>query len=414
MEINKIHIFMNLKSYFLLSIVVGMAFACSSDENVPEVEVFTPDATLSLAAVADGKSLTKAESEANVAPEDDAINSLHVMVFNSISGLLQTDHVAENSNQVEEMPVQSGSVKILVLANAETTEGQFATLEKALEYQRSLDKETLENGLSMSSKLVVADLAEGMHNVFGNPEDFPEHIPAVKQTDAIKLTRHIAQINLASVSIKSDNGNASFVIDSVFVANVKGYSLMAANSTEEWGAVESEDAPKGESLWWYGQYENNYWNGEYKTIEGGLLKADLLGFAANGRTVTSSSPWRPDKGQLACGKSFIVYENMAAAAEPGQRTLLVLKGTYTDDNGKEEKDRFYTISVNDPNRGYKLTEGDGAPKHNFVKRNYRYNIFLSINSSGSDRPYDPVTEACMNVAVEVASWEVINQYEELD
>lgn len=51
---------MKLKSYFLLSIVVGMTFACSSDENVPEVEVFTPDATLSLAAVADGKSLTKA------------------------------------------------------------------------------------------------------------------------------------------------------------------------------------------------------------------------------------------------------------------------------------------------------------------------------------------------------------------
>ncbi|MEY8485970.1 hypothetical protein AALE46_03490 [Tannerellaceae bacterium 33-180] len=47
---------MKLKSYFLLSIVVGMAFACSSDENVPEVEVFTPDATLSLATVADGKS----------------------------------------------------------------------------------------------------------------------------------------------------------------------------------------------------------------------------------------------------------------------------------------------------------------------------------------------------------------------
>ncbi len=54
---------MKLKSYFLLSIVVGMTFACSSDENVPEVEVFTPDATLSLAAVADGKSLLKPVKE---------------------------------------------------------------------------------------------------------------------------------------------------------------------------------------------------------------------------------------------------------------------------------------------------------------------------------------------------------------
>ena len=78
-----------------------------------------------------------------------------------------------------------------------------------------------------------------------------------------------------------------------------------------------------------GQYENEYWNGEYKTIEDGLLKADLLGFNANKRKVTSSSPWKPETGQLACGKSFIVYENMVDAVKPGQRTLLVLKGTYT-------------------------------------------------------------------------------------
>lgn len=414
MEINKIHIFMKLKSYFLLSIVVGMAFACSSDENVPEVEVFTPDATLSLAAVADGKSLTKAGEGENIDQEEDAIKSLHVMVFYA-GGNLQVDKVVAATNRVENLDVQSGAVKILVLANAGTRENQFGTLEKALAYQRALDNEGGTNGYSMSSRLIETTLDEGKHNIFGNIEDFPGHMPNVsKEGNDIKLTRHIAQINLTSVSVKSDKGNASFVIDSVFVANVKGYSLMAANSTEEWGAVESEEAPKGESLWWYGQYENNYWNGEYKTIEGGLLKADLLGFDANGLTVNSSSPWRPDKGQLACGKSFIVYENMTAATDPGQRTLLVLKGTYTDDNGKVEKDRFYTISVNDPNRGYTLTEGDDAPKHNFVKRNYRYNISLSINSSGSDRPYDPVTEACMNVAVEVASWEVINQAEELD
>ena len=45
---------------------------------------------------------------------------------------------------------------------------------------------------------------------------------------------------------------------------------------------------------------------------------------------------------------------------------------------------------------------------------YRYNISLTINSSGSDRPYDPVTEACMDVAVTVADWDVIEQNEDLD
>lgn len=160
------------------------------------------------------------------------------------------------------------------------------------------------------------------------------------------------------------------------------------------------------------QYENEYWNGEYKTIEDGLLKADLLGFNANKRKVTSSSPWKPETGQLACGKSFIVYENMVDAVKPGQRTLLVLKGTYTDDNGRVEENRFYTIPVNA--MGTMTDAEGGTPDHSCVKRNYRYNISLTINSSGSDRPYDPVTEACMDVAVTVADWDVIEQNEDLD
>lgn len=265
----------------------------------------------------------------------------------------------------------------------------------------------------MSSRLIEATLDEGMHNIFGNIEDFSGHMPNVsKEGNDIKLTRHIAQINLKSVSIQSDNEKASFVIDSVFVANVKGYSLMAANSTEEWGAVESEEAPKGGSLWWYGQYENEYWNGEYKTIEDGSLKADLLGFNANQREVTSSSPWKPETGQLACGKSFIVYENMVDAVEPGQRTLLVLKGTYADGNGRVEANRFYTIPVNA--MGTMTDAEGGTPDHSYVKRNYRYNISLTIKSSGSDRPYDPASEACMDVAVTVADWDVIEQNEDLD
>ena len=122
--------------------------------------------------------------------------------------------------------------------------------------------------------------------------------------------------------------------------------------------------------------------------------------------------WKPETGQLACGKSFIVYENMVDAVKPGQRTLLVLKGTYTDDNGRVEENRFYTIPVNA--MGTMTNAEGGTPDHSYVKRNYRYNISLTINSSGSDRPYDPVTEACMDVAVTVADWDVIEQNEDLD
>lgn len=408
---------MKLRNYFLLSIVVGAAFACSSDENIPAVNVFTPDATLSLTAVVDGKSLTKAENEPAVDPED-AIHSLHVMVFyNTAGNNLQNDAVVA-ANQVEDLEVQHGPATILVLANAGTTKGQFATLADALEYKRSLDNENLEKGYSMSSKLINADIDEGKHNIFGNADDFATHIPNVTKTGKILLTRHIAQINLKEVSVKSEKGKASFSVDSVFVANVKGYSLMAANSTEEWKTVEALAAPTGEQLWWYGQYVDNYWNGEYKKIEDSKLVADLLGWTPSADlTITNKSSWKPAKDALACGKSFIVYENMESAATLGYRTLLVLKGTYTDDNGKEDKNRFYTISVNDPDmKGSTSTEGEiaGEVSHKYVKRNYRYNITLTIKSSGSDRPYDPASEACMDVAVTVADWDVVDQDEKLD
>ena len=51
---------MKLRNYFLLSIVVGAAVACSSNEDIPEEHVFTPNATLSLATGVYGDGRTKA------------------------------------------------------------------------------------------------------------------------------------------------------------------------------------------------------------------------------------------------------------------------------------------------------------------------------------------------------------------
>ena len=65
------------------------------------------------------ESLTKAgEGEGENIDQEDAINSLHVMVFYA-DGNLQIDKVVA-INRVEDLDVQSGAVKILVLANAGT------------------------------------------------------------------------------------------------------------------------------------------------------------------------------------------------------------------------------------------------------------------------------------------------------
>lgn len=74
---------MKLRNYFLLSIVVGAAVACSSNEDIPEEHVFTPNATLSLATGVYGDGRTKAVG-IDVTEEEKKENKIHtldVLVF---------------------------------------------------------------------------------------------------------------------------------------------------------------------------------------------------------------------------------------------------------------------------------------------------------------------------------------------
>lgn len=406
---------MKLRDYFLLSMVVTAVFACSSDDEIPEEQVFTPDATFSLAAEVNGKTGTKAIQN-EIKNAEDAIHTLRVLVFSGQTdeAPYQTEGSSTNTNVVEDIPVESGEATILVLANDQLSRDAFVgkTLSEALNLTFSLDNESLESGLTMSSALLKTNIAPNMHNIYGNLEDFADsHQPNVSLGGVIDLVRHIAQINLKSLTI---NKNASFVLEEMFVANVKGYTNVAANSLSKWGPVETETAPTDGKLWWYGDCVED--NGKYKTIEeeNAVKKEAILSWSPTSpTTVEFGKGLKPAEGEFSYGKSFYVYENNLSGNAPlGERTLLILKGTYIGSQG-EEKNRFYTVSVNDPDMGT-LTENDGTVSHKYIKRNYRYNISLNIKSSGSDRPYDPASEACMDIAISVANWDVVDMNENLD
>lgn len=326
----------------------------------------------------------------------------------------QTQRRANETTLVPDIAVEAGSATIVVLANSSIDPKAFVgkKLSQVLEYTHSLKDETLDRGLSMSSKVIETNLTIDTHNIFGDANSFVgNHSPNEIKGGKIELYRHVAQVNLKSVKISTTNTGATFQLEEVFMANVKGYSHIASKKEYPNNWVEANAAPSGEKLWWYGDYFEDDWNGEYKITKDGVM-INFLAWTPETIEITKDAVLETENGKRAVA-SFYVYENLKETPV-GQRTLLVLKGTYIDNNGKVEKDRFYTISVNDPNRGYTLTEGEDVPKHSFVKRNYRYNISLTINSSGSDRPYDPVTEACMDVAVTVADWDVIEQNEDLD
>ena len=224
---------------------------------------------------------------------------------------------------------------------------------------------------------------------------------------------------MKSVEISESTPGAKFELKEMFVANAKGYTNIASNSTNRWSSVETANVSGGKKLWWYGGYVTaTDWNGKYKTTadKDCILKSDLLSWKPESGT-SASAPLKAAEAYFSYGKSFYVYENRGDDNTPlGQQTLLVLKGTYTHPDGREEEDRFYTVTINEPNKpgSTSSTENSGAVSHRFIKRNYRYNVSLTIKSSGSDRPYDPAMEACMDIVIKVADWDVVDMNEKLD
>ena len=102
---------MKLRNYFLLSIVVGAAVACSSNEDIPEEHVFTPNATLSLATGVYGDGRTKAVG-IDVTEEEKKENKIHtldVLVFSgTLSGAFGIEENLQQNGIIYPCPRYSG------------------------------------------------------------------------------------------------------------------------------------------------------------------------------------------------------------------------------------------------------------------------------------------------------------------
>lgn len=435
---------MKLRNYFLLSIVVGAAVACSTEDlpDVPAVRV--PDAMLSLAIDVDGKLSTKADDvNTGLVTLDERIQSLHVFVFdtdgNCIAGkdstltgddLNEVSEVAGNkkyktANQVLDIPVVSGNAQVLVIANGSVNaQGYNGTLETLCSETNATTLDTeLPGFYTMSSRIMNVSIAVGKTNCMGYTDNevsgktngvsiFQEQ----NVNKAVKLYRSIANVRLGNLKVSETTKNnigepVKFVLDTVFVANVKSRSLLAANSTaSNWGGALEMTLSKSAD-WWYGAVEDQ--TGEYKKIEGGTKKSDLL-LKVPENNVTINADNQP---QL-MDNIFQVYENTGAE---GYQTLLIVRGDYTyiPTGGTEEitvHDRYYTIPVNQDFDGNIIGDGNytGVGVHKGIKRNVQYNINLTISGDGSSKAYDKDAMACINVSIDVEKWGVVNMNETLE
>ena len=116
---------------------------------------------------------------------------------------------------------------------------------------------------------------------------------------------------------------------------------------------------------------------------------------------------------------FYVYENVNGETNNTGKnyTLFVVRGdyTYTSKGGGDitDKDRFYAVIVNNP-ADMKASNYEGVGMHNYVKRNCKYEINLTILGPGSEVPYDPMISTNLSTAVKVEPWNVKNVHEEVE
>lgn len=427
---------MKLKSYFLTLLTAATLFSCSKEDN-PGIELpdLTPDATLSLAVNA----TTKTKGEVAAVQAKDVISNLMVIVyigddFYTLKNV--TLPKGETTlDKVEGIPVKSGNVKVLVLANVDTTAFKGKSLAEAREAVTVLSKEKHRN-LTMSSNVMDVTLKVSTTNCLG----YGSSLPADKYncgSDPVKLYRTVAEVELSGLALKETTsfGTAqSFHLDSIFVANVKSKSgVVPASTTENWGgAVEANISENAD--WWYGKCGDIFGNYKEKEIggSGGADKTFLfyengsesapsyydesIYFGGSVADITVGRPLNPTPSTSYIGAFFYVYEN---ASDKGKRTLLVVKGDYTYiPTGRREaitvKDRYYTMTVNENGIDAPDANFEGVKKHSLIKRNTRYKLSMTLAGPGSDNPYTPDAYAHISFQITVQDWNVIDIQSDVD
>lgn len=419
---------MKLKNYFLVTLAIYSLVSCSNDNEFINGEIESSNATLSLA-VQDNRTT---KSEIKNTEKADFIKSLTIAVFNvdaykskAVNELIICkDTILQKGNtesitEITNIPIRTGNIKVVLFANVskETFKGK-SMLDEFLSTQLSLKNE--QNGsLSMSSGVKTYTLTTGINEIGYN---------ATTEDKPIALYRNVARVQLGTLKLipKDEySGNASFVPDSIFIANAKGTTRTASES--EWGAVENITNP----IYYCGAYpsltgalkntEATLWENLYYDLKTPPSQEDLvpnidekdteISNSVN-CTLTQGSSSVSKGSTLPLGRFFYVYENMQ---ETTNHTLLIIRGTYTYESKPgvtiTQANRFYTVTINKQGES---SFDETATSHNYVKRNYFYNVSLTIKGPGSETPYDPQASANVNAQIQVSNWNVINMDEEIN
>lgn len=358
--------------------------SCSHDGN-QEIDE-TGEAALSLRIT-----IPQIGSKAN----DSAIDRLYVAIFGTSGENADKLIVAREVRQTDTIeditPLKAGTIRMLLVANA--PEGTFDGLTSLDQFLTLTQKLENENTTPTMSSGVHSYVLKPGKNTIGLQKQGANLITA----SPVTVYRTVARVYLNKLFLRPLEqyaDEASFKLESVFMANVKNYSHYISES--DWGAVEvtNHSLPDfflaGENA----DLENVYKDNAPK------LSADLrTAYNYDFRSVTEET------GLIAncADNAYSVYENMK---ETTWHTLLIIRGTYRykDKNGnmQEIKNIDYPIVVNRQH-----DDITNVTEHLYVRRNVIYSIDAIIKGPKS-------SDTTLTSMVEVQAWGEIVENPSID
>ncbi len=422
-------------NYILSLASVCVLFACGNEDTPKEIlpSVIEPDATISLLVNTGEKAQLKSFTKADAPTIDDnKIARLTVAVFNAgaydghTMGALEVlkTETAEGDlsiTKVEDIEVKSGPVKVLVLANLpETLLGEFTAQGKIFTIDDFIEKDAkttvLSEEINVTASSEVYDITtqRGKVNCFGytksevgNKTNGVSVSPTTLGENAIPLYRNVSRVLLNKIKFepKEQYIDASLEIKGIYVANVKSKSYLASKANGR-GSVEVADIAE-DNFYWCGAFDE-----EIGSLKDGKARkmSDLLLYTPESSMILDSEKKQVDGDPI--GKPFYIYQNQAGK----NHTLLIVYGTFKyklneTDAEYQEQQSFYTVIVNEPGKG---SFEPGSEKHEYVTRNFNYNIELTISGSGSTEPYDKAISSNLSTSVKVLPWNVKIIHEDVE
>lgn len=376
-NVDVVRAFAAVLSAALFSMIFAILASSCTENNASEATPVKKTAKLQL--VVTGTSSTpQGRSTGTLPATEDKINTLAIGVFNadgSVNGVSEFE--PQTIEEASEMYCTPGNCDIVVVANA--PKGTFVNVQTKDEFL---------------SKTV--DLSQTATNNKQEPDNLPMSgqqgtvtlAPNATTPVTIKLTRLVARISVASIKTAfaagSDNANATFKLDKVYLCNVLSKSRIAPGdvsttfpTSPQW--LNEDKVTLGTGAWTGQRFLMNE-----------ITPVVLSGMGAGEYNVPN---W------------FYAFANN----DENHRTKLVISGWYdADGDGTTAAPAYvyYPIVVNQAQLGTDFS-GDTADAHNgTISRNRDYRLRATIAKKGVNSPEEEIGVAELQLTVSVDNWKL--------